>query len=169
MIASMLALPLAWLTDLFPPSPSPSAGSDQSNSSDRPRERAGVRVMIESVTTTLATLVAIKIDFFTNVAIWPLIVLALLADDGRWLGAFLGAMLPGGRPALRSMRLVMPAMAAGPTQTALAALALWGGLIADRFALPLLAGAILIEVTAPARRSMASRLIETEEQVDSEA
>ena len=64
------------------------------------------------------------------------------------------------------MRLVMPAMAAGPTQLAVAALALQAGLLPERFALPLLAGAILIEITAPARRHMAARLIETEQQIE---
>jgi hypothetical protein len=95
-----------------------------------------------------------------------LVVLALLADDGRWTGAWIGAMLPGGRPGLRSMRLVMPAMAAGPTQLAAAALALHAWLLPERFALPLLAGVILIEVTAPARRGMADRLVEVEIEIE---
>jgi hypothetical protein len=77
-------------------------------------------------------------------------------------------MLVGGRGVLRCMRLAMPAMACGPTQLAVAALALHGWLLPQRFALPLLAGAILIEVTAPTRRRMADRLIETENGLDQE-
>ncbi len=145
LISPLLALPIAWLFDL------------------RKGSRAvPLEWLVEVLLAMLAALVAIKFDLYQHFAFWPLIGLALLADDGRWLGAFLGAMLVGGRPALRTMRLVMPAMACGPTQLAVAAVALHGWLLPAHFAMPLLAGAILIEVSAPGRRRMAARLIETE-------
>lgn len=166
--AALLALPAAWFA-------ARSIGAQSPHAADLKSQISNLRFQdfaIESLLAILAALVAIKVDVHAQFAWQPLItlaLLALLADDGRWLGAFLGVMLPGGRSggaALRSMRLVMPAMAAGPTQLAVAALGLWCGVIEDRFALPLLAGAILIETTAPARRTMARKLIETEQEID---
>jgi hypothetical protein len=156
--APLLALPIAWLLDL-----KAKPGSEQAS---KRTPNSVLLFLLEALLAILAALVAMKFDLYQHFTIWPLLVLALLADDGRWLGAFLGAVLVGGRPALRSMRLVMPAMAAGPTQLAIAALALHGWLLPERFALPLLAGAILIEVSTPARRRMAARLVETEAKIE---
>jgi hypothetical protein len=113
----------------------------------------------------MAACIGVKIDLFEHIALWPLIVILLLSDDGRWVGAFIGAMLPGGRKALRTMRLVMGSMAAGPTQLGVAALGAHLELLPPPLWLPLALGALLIEMTAPARRSMAKRLVETEDQL----
>ena len=113
----------------------------------------------------LAGCVAIKIDLFAHFAVWPIVVLLLLSGDGRWLGAYLGAMVLGGRRSLRTMRLVLGTMACGPTQLAITALAIHTWSIPGEYAMALLLGAVLIETTVGARRSMARRLIQTEEEI----
>lgn len=160
LIAPLLALPLAWLGDLAPP---------RVSAAQQPIDGTH-ELVTEAALAMLAALVMMRIDLHEQMvfaALGLLLVLGLLACDGRWLGAFFGAMLPGGRPVLRTMRLVIPAMAAGPTQLAVAALSLHGGMLSDRFALPLLAGALVIEITAPARRHMAAQLIHAETEVES--
>ena len=163
MLSPLAALPVAWLIALM------RSGSRGAKVSTR-AESTGIHAfVVELLIAIIATLVAMKIDLhapWTWALLGALVALPLIADDGRWLGAFLGAMLPGGRPGLRTMRLVMPAMAAGPTQLAVAGLALQDSLLPQRFALPLLAGVILIEITAPARRHMAARLIEVEDDIE---
>ena len=114
----------------------------------------------------LAGCVAIKIDLFAHFAVWPIVVLLLLSGDGRWLGAYLGAMVLGGRRSLRTMRLVLGTMACGPTQLAITALAIHTWSIPGEYAMALLLGAVLIETTVGARRSMARRLIQTEEEIE---
>lgn len=129
-------------------------------------------LLMEWLIAMLAALMAIRIDLhisWTWTMLGMVVALGLLADDGRWLGALIGAMLPGGRSGLRTMRLVMPAMAAGPTQLAVAALAMQTWLLPERFALPLLAGVILIEVTAPARRNIAAQLVEVESEIENDS
>ncbi len=114
----------------------------------------------------LAGCVAIKIDLFANFAVWPILVILLLSGDARWFGAFLGAMVLGGRRSLRTMRLVLGSMACGPTQLAITALAIHTWSIPGEYAMALLLGAVLIETTVGARRSMARRLIQTEEEIE---
>jgi hypothetical protein len=113
----------------------------------------------------LAGCVAIKIDLFAHVAVWPIVVILLLSGDARWFGAFLGAMVLGQRRSLRTMRLVLGTMACGPTQLAITALAIHTWSIPGEYAMALLLGAVLIETTVGARRSMARRLIQTEEEI----
>ncbi len=64
------------------------------------------------------------------------------------------------------MRLVMGAMAAGPHQLAITAIAVHTWAIPGSLGLGLLLGAVFIETTAGLRRSMARRLAETEEEVE---
>ncbi len=113
----------------------------------------------------LAGCVAIKIDLFEHFAVWPIVVILLLSGDGRWFGAFVGAMILGGRRSLRTMRLVLGSMACGPTQLAITALAIHTWSIPGEYAMALLLGAVLIETTVGARRSMAKRLIQTEKEI----
>ncbi len=113
----------------------------------------------------LAGCVAVKIDLFAHFAVWPIVVILLLSGDGRWLGAYLGAMVLGGRRSLRTMRLVLGSMACGPTQLAVTALAIHTWSIPGEYAMALLLGAVLIETTVGARRSMARRLIQTEQEI----
>lgn len=153
LLLPLLALPLGWLLPTIMPGVSmqkkvPGTFFDA--------------VMIPS----LAACVAFKADLFGEFAIWPVIVIMLLSDDGRWIAAFLGAMIPGGRRALRTMRLTLGSMAAGPTQLAVTAIGAHAGLIPASLVLPLMLGAALIEVTAPARRGIARRLAETEAELD---
>jgi hypothetical protein len=114
----------------------------------------------------LAAMVTVRIGLIDQFALWPVILFLLVSGDGRWLGAFVGAMLPGGRKPLRTMRLVLGSMAAGPTQLAITAIAVYTLAVPDQLPLAMLAGAIVIEVSAPARRGASSRLAETEDQID---
>ena len=148
----LLALPLGWIAGI----------SVEFDSKLARRMRwTAMHVMVP----TLTACVAVKIELYEQFRWWPILVLVLLSSDGRWLGALLGAMLPGGRRSMRSMRLVMGASAAGPTQLALAALALHAAVISEPAAYGLLLGAIVIETTVNARRAMAMQLIEAEREL----
>ena len=81
-------------------------------------------------------------------------------------GAFLGAMLPGGRKTLRTTRLVIGSMSAGTTQLAVTAIAAHVWAIPETLILPLLLGSLLIEFTAPARRQFARHLAEMEAELE---
>ena len=116
----------------------------------------------------LAALVTVRTNVAHDFSIWPLLVAVVLSSDGRWLGAALGAMLPGGRTALRTMRLVIPAMAAGPNQLALAGVASICGLLSDSLLLALVGGAALVDLTANTRRRLAFRIGQAESQFDRE-
>ncbi len=131
-------------------------------------QRAG-RWVIEPTIATLTAILCLSIDLHTQLS-WTIlamiVALALIADDGRWLGALLGALMLGGRQLLRTSRLVMPAMAAGTTQLSIAVLAIQAALLPERFALPLLAGVLLIELTAHTRRRMTRQIAEVERELD---
>jgi hypothetical protein len=114
----------------------------------------------------LAACVGMKIDIYAHFALWPIVVFVLLSGDGRWLGALMGALLPGGRKGMRTMRLVMGSMACGPTQLAVAALAAHTWVVPESIPYALLLGAIYIETSTPLRRIMARRLAQTEEELE---
>lgn len=113
----------------------------------------------------LGACVGMKIDIYTDFSIWPIIAILFIGGDIRWMGAYFGAMILGGRSSLRTMRLVLGSMACGPTQLAVTAIAIHTWSIPGKYAFALLLSAMLIEVTVGARRSMAQRLIETEEEI----
>jgi hypothetical protein len=114
----------------------------------------------------LAACVGMKIDIYAHFAFWPIVVFILLSGDGRWLGALMGALLPGGRRGMRTMRLVMGSMACGPTQLAAAAVAAHTWAMPESIAYALLLGAVYIEMSTPLRRIMARRLEQTEEEIE---
>ncbi len=120
------------------------------------------------VVPAVAASVAVKVDLLDDFAFWPCLVIPLLSGDGRWSGAFAGATILGGRRGLRTMRLVLGSMAAGPAQLAVTAVALHTWLLAPRYGMALLLGATLVELMTPARRGMARRLIRTEEELAQE-
>ncbi len=147
MATPLLAAPLGWLIPQI--------------------DAALVRRSLDAVVLpAVAAAVAVKIDLYDDFSLWPIALFLLLSGDGRWLGAFTGAMIPGGRSGLRTMRLVLGSMAAGPTQLAITAIAVHTWSIPGGFAMALLLGAVVIEVTTPARRKMARRLIQTEEEIE---
>lgn len=164
LVSPLVALPLGWIAATSIKSTTPETQQTPSAAAD-----AGViHWLFEIALAALAALLCLHIDLHTQID-WTMLamvaVLGLIADDVRWGGAFLGAIMLGGRPALRTMRLVMPAMAAGPTQLAAATLAIQAGIVPERFALPLLAGVLLIELSAPLRSRMAARLIDAEREL----
>jgi hypothetical protein len=109
---------------------------------------------------------AVRVDFIEDLAFWPALLFLLLSGDGRWMGAVIGATALGGRRGVRSMRLVLGSMAAGPTQAAVAAMGVQLGVIPDHLVIAILLGAALIEVSTPARRNVAQRLARTEQEID---
>jgi hypothetical protein len=113
-----------------------------------------------------AALLAVRIEFFEHLSLWMIVAAMVLSGDGRWFGAFLGAMLSGARRSLRTMRLVLGVMSAGGVQVALAAIALSAGVVPEEAAYALLAGTLLMEITTNARRTMARQIEEAEIEVD---
>lgn len=100
----------------------------------------------------LAALAAVRIEFIVDASWSALLVVPLLAGDARWLGAFIGAMLPGERRPQSAMRLVLPSTGCAPTTIAYTAAALWSDLLARDLALGLLLGAAIAAATLPLRR-----------------
>lgn len=148
MAAPVLIMPLGWLL---------------LGSSSRPIVTKRLPDMCERVLIPcLAACVMLGVDLLEHTRFWPIVVVLILSDDGRWLGAFVGALSLGGRKALRTMRLVMGSMSAGRTQLAVTAVGFWTGLLSPQMALPLLLGAVLIEITAFWRRGLADRIIQLE-------
>jgi len=117
----------------------------------------------------LGTIIATTLSVIaprSHLHVGALIGLMLLTTDGRWIGALLGATIPGGRRTLPAMRLASGAMAAAPAQVAFAAV-LWStGLLLPAHALGLFAGGVLAELTAPLRRRAAGHLADAEEEID---
>lgn len=145
--APLLALPVGWLLPVS-------------------AHRVVRGVLDVAVVPALAACVGLRTDLHRHFALWPLVVFVLLSGDARWIGAFAGAMVPGGRAPLRTLRLVLGSMACGPTQVAITVTGAGLGVLPDEITLALLAGALLIEVTTPARRAVAARLLELEEERD---
>ncbi|MHC4948762.1 MAG: hypothetical protein ACYTG1_10950 [Planctomycetota bacterium] len=114
----------------------------------------------------LAATVAVRLEVVGHFALWPVLGFVVVSGDGRWLGALLGALLPGGRRPMRTMRLVLGSMACGPTQLAVTAIAVHTGTLPPELAYALLAGVVGVEVTAPWRRVASSRLLEVEEEIE---
>jgi hypothetical protein len=114
----------------------------------------------------LAALITVRVDVLRQFSIWPFVLAMVLSSDGRWLGAVLGAMLPGGRSLLRTMRLAIPSMAAGPNQLAIAGFASMCGLVSDSLVLAMIGGAAFVDLTANTRRRLALRIGQTEEELE---
>lgn len=109
---------------------------------------------------------AIRVDFINDLAFWPVLMFLILSGDGRWIGAVIGATAIGGRRGVRSMRLVLGSMACGPTQAAIAAMAIHLEVLPAKLVMAALLGAALIEVATPMRRKLAYRLAQTELEID---
>lgn len=101
---------------------------------------------------TLAASVAVKIELFQHFAIWPLLVILILSGDGRWLGAVIGLMLLGKHNGTQAMKIGLGAMASGPTQLAVLAIAAHGWLLDGTMLFALLGGVLYIELSVPVRR-----------------
>jgi hypothetical protein len=172
--APLLALPVGWmfpgLRSRLPASRR--ADDEQTARTEPPRPTLPfidtiVRNLLDiALVPSLAACATLRINPFLEFAFWPFLAFVLLSGDARWLGAFLGAMLPGGRRGLRTMRLVLGSMACGPTQLAITALASHQWALSGPILFALICGAVIIEVTAPLRRSLSRRLIETEAELD---
>lgn len=158
----LAALPLAWLIAARP-----------KTAVKREAASGGPSLLLPVATNwllpVLAACAASRIELFAHFILWPIIILPLLSGDGRWLGAVIGALLAGGRGGtrtFRTMRLMLGSMAAGPTQLAIVVVGLAAGVMSESAAYGLIIGALIIELTVPARRIMAARLVETEQQLE---
>jgi hypothetical protein len=161
---ALLALPAGWL---FPKNGTGVVfGAEANRGAPSGLRRAAQRTSEFVLLPLLAASVGLRIDIYTHFALWPIVMFVLLSGDGRWLGAFMGAMLPGGRTGMRTMRLVMGSMACGPTQLAVAALAAHTWSLPESIPYALLLGAVYIETSTPLRRIMARRLAQTEEEME---
>lgn len=114
----------------------------------------------------LATCVAMKVNFIRDFHIWMVFIALIFSGDGRWLGAYFGAMSLGGRKSLRTMRLILGVMACGPTMLAIAGIGIYSASLSGQGTLALLLGAAMIELTTPARRATAKRLLMTEREIE---
>lgn len=110
----------------------------------------------------VVALAMLRLEPWLDLAWSPLLVGAILVSDGRYAGALVAAVLPGGRGGLRSMRLVLASTAVGPTQAAIAAITIEWSLLPHEWGLALLLAAALPELTAPLRRRAAEQLAAAE-------
>jgi len=120
------------------------------------------RVLVPAV----AGAIACRVELFAHLSLWPMLVLPLVSGDGRWIGAFLGAVLCGARKSLRSMRLVLGAMGASRAQLAFACIALSAAAIDEGIAFALLIGAALMDSTTSVRSRIARDLEEAEQELE---
>lgn len=124
------------------------------------------RAIEHSTVPVVVACATVKLDLFADLAVWPTLLFMVLSGDGRWLGAVIGGSALGGRRGLRTMRLVLGTMAAGPTQAAVAAMAAQLGVLGNHLVLAIVLGAVVVEVATPARRKVAERLQQTERELD---
>ncbi|MCA9290886.1 MAG: hypothetical protein KDA25_07145 [Phycisphaerales bacterium] len=110
----------------------------------------------------LAAMTMLRIEPFLHASFWPIAAVLIVSGDGRWLGATIGALLPGGRRGWTAMRLGLPLYAAGPMQVAIVALGLWTDRLGGTMALALVIGAAATEVSAGLRRWLSARLDDAE-------
>jgi hypothetical protein len=120
------------------------------------------RVLVPAV----AGAIACRVELFAHLSLWPMLVLPLLSGDGRWIGAFLGAVLCGARKSLRSMRLVLGAMGAARAQLAFACIALGAAVLDEGVAFALLIGAALMDSTSTIRSHIARDLEQAEQELE---
>jgi hypothetical protein len=120
------------------------------------------RVLVPAV----VAVALLRIEPWLDLRWWPLLVLVLLTDNGRLLGGVLAAFLPGGRGGLRAMRMALGLSAVGPTQAALAALAIAWELVPPAWGLALLLGAAVPELSASLRGRAAAMLEAAEQELD---
>lgn len=100
----------------------------------------------------LTALAVLPTELFLDARWMVMLVLALSAGDGRWLGACIGALLSGRRAPSAAARLVLPTAACSQTTVACCAIGLHAQLLPADLGLGLLAGAALAAATPSLRR-----------------
>jgi len=111
----------------------------------------------------LTALCVVRVELFRDLAPWLILGVVLLAGDGRAAGAFIGAVLAGGRPPLRALRLGLVAGNAAPSQVALVGAAATVGVLAPWATLALVVAAAFVEVTSSVRPNVARSIRELED------
>lgn len=104
----------------------------------------------------LAALAAVRVEPFLDFRWGMVIMLALIAEDGRWIGGTLGSWLPGGIRPFHAIGIGLASIPAGPGMLATVAVGLEAGFLPPPVAAGLLVGVLLIEVLAPIRGRFAA-------------
>ena len=107
---------------------------------------------------SLAAMAVLLSDVMLDARFWPILGVAVLCSDGRWLGAAIGLMLRGGPAKNAAMRGAIVAIDASGPQLAITALATALGLISGAWTTSLLFGVMLIELTSPLRITLERQL-----------
>ena len=154
----LLAIGIGWTIIRFSPPIIPKDPPDNSQSMSWPTKLLSL-VIVPSMT----ALIVVRIELFVHFAFWITLILAFLAGDGRWFGAFIGARLAGTRKSLHTMRLVLAAMSAGTTQIAFVAAAFASATVDESLTFALILAALFMEMTTNARSGLSKELEETEE------
>lgn len=110
-----------------------------------------------AATTSATALLVVIVEPLAATAILVFLLYFLLAEDGRWLGAWLGRSLSG-ESASVALRSALVGLNVAPTMLACAAVASGAGLLTPASALACVIAAFCVSFFAPARLRVARRL-----------
>jgi hypothetical protein len=111
---------------------------------------------------TLVALLAVRIEPFRDGALWPMLVLYLIAEDGRWLAAAVGHAASGRYGPFAAMRLAIVGLASGPLMVAFAAIVSLAGQLDPTYALAVLVAAAATDGLTGPRQRVAVELLALE-------
>jgi hypothetical protein len=120
----------------------------------RPLARLAERVAVPG----LIALATLSIEPFRDLAPWTMLVVFVVAEDGRWLALALGDWLAGGRGWLAAMRFALVPLAVGVPMAVVAAVGLALELLLPPVAFAILVAACLVEILAPVRLRLAREI-----------
>lgn len=124
----------------------------------RPPSRRLARLAERIAVPGLVALATLSIEPFRDLAPWTMLVVFILAEDGRWLALAIGDRLAGGRGWLAAMRFALVPLAVGVPMAAVGAVGLATELLAPPVAFAILVAACLVEILAPLRLRLAREI-----------
>ena len=107
---------------------------------------------------SIAATAMVLIHPLDALSFWPIVLVALISSDGRWLGGMIGLLILGGRTSVAAMRITMPLVDAGASQLCMAALLFGVGVLSAELAVAAIIGAVFIELTANTRQKFAASI-----------
>ena len=107
---------------------------------------------------SIAATAMVLIHPLDALSFWPIVLVALISSDGRWLGGMIGLLILGGRTSVSAMRITMPLVDAGASQLCMAALLFGVGVLSAELAVAAIIGAVFIELTAKTRQKFAASI-----------
>lgn len=120
-----------------------------------PRLRRALRGLRDcAILPALGAMAILMTDVILDARFWPMLGVAVLCSDGRWLGAGIGFILRGGPVAKAAMRGAIIAVDAAGPQLAITAIATALGLISGAWTTSLLFGVLVLELTSPLRKTI---------------